>query len=287
MTVRTDPHRLFDWPSGPVPGGIEVLGVPSDFGNSIASGARFGPEAIRAASAELPRPAMRGADLGDVEDVNARDWSLTIEHTRALVEAIAARDSVPLLLGGDHSVTFAAVAALRGSAPLNIVWFDAHTDFCPWPNGDWHNHKQVLRRIAGLDHVGEMLQVGHRGITYIDESTQSPRLRVFNAGSVSSLDAQTLLDALPDDEPVYISVDIDAVDPRWAPGTGHPVPGGLTVEQLMDLATAVATNRRVVGFDLTEVNPMLDIDGITARAAARILAAISEALAFRSRTVPA
>ena len=281
MVMQADPPMLFGWPHGPVSNGIQVLGVPSDFGNGIASGARFGPEAIRAASMSLPRPTATGADLGDVESVNARDWSRTIEQTRTMVEAIAGRGSVPLLLGGDHAITYAAVAALRGTAPLNIVWFDAHTDFCAWADGDWHNHKQVLRRISTLDHVGQMLQIGHRGITYIDESTQSPRLRVVGTNDATALDARVLLDALPVDEPIYLSVDIDAIDPRWAPGTGHPVPGGLGVERLIELAVAIVSQRRLVGFDLTEVNPMLDIEDITSRAAARIIGAISEAVAQR------
>lgn len=273
---------LFGWAGSDAPARrVEVLGVPSDAGNGIASGARLGPEAIRAASLSVSRPAIDGLDHGDIAGVHAGDWTRTLQRTQRAVAAIAARGAMPLLLGGDHAVSYAAVAALDRRAPLNLVWFDAHTDFCAWSDGDWHNHKQVLRRISALPHVGRILQIGHRGITYFDESLQSPRMSVIGAGAARTLRARELLDFLPADEAVYLSVDIDAVDPRWAPGTGHPVPGGLEVARLGELAALVATHRELAGLDLMEVNPLLDLDGATALAGATILAATVDALATR------
>lgn len=273
---------LFGWAGSDAIGRrVEVLGVPSDAGNGIASGARLGPEAIRAASLTLSRPAIDGLDHGDIAGVHGGDWARTLERTQRAVAAIAARGATPVLLGGDHAVSYAAVAALGGRGPLNLVWFDAHTDFGAWSGGDWHNHKQVLRRISALPHVGRMLQIGHRGITYFDESTQSPRMRVVGASAARALRAHDLLDFLPADEAVYVSVDIDAVDPRWAPGTGHPVPGGLEVARLAELAALVAAHRELAGLDLMEVNPLLDIDGATSLAGAKILAATLDALATR------
>jgi agmatinase len=166
------------------------------------------------------------------------------------------------------------VAAARHYRPLNVVWFDAHTDFCTWPDASWHNHKQVLRRIAGLDHVGRILQIGHRGITYFDEAARFGRVTVVTAGEAQTSRAEAILEHLPAGEPVYMSIDIDAVDPRWAPGTGHPVPGGLSVARLSELARLVARHRDVVGLDLMEVNPLLDHADMTGAAAAAILAEI-------------
>lgn len=274
---------LFGWPSAkerPLAGGIEVLGVPSDSGNGIASGARFGPEAIRRASLKL-RPNAIGIDHGDIDGVHGYDWADVLEQTERAVEGIAKRKSLPIVLGGDHAISYAAVAALRGHRPLNIVWFDAHTDFCAWPGGRWHNHKQVLRRIAGLEHVGRILQIGHRGITYSDETRRSEKMTVVTAGAAPRLQAQSILDCLPPGQPVYISVDIDAVDPRWAPGTGHPVPGGLSAMLLSDLARTVASNRHVAGLDVMEVNPLLDHQDITSAAAAGIVSEIVSALPVR------
>ncbi|MEA3053930.1 MAG: agmatinase [Sphingomonadales bacterium] len=281
MNVAT----LFGWPGlngQPRGNEIEVVGVPSDSGNSIASGARLGPAAIRRASLAL-RPDAIGIDHGDIGHVHGCDWEDVLEQVEASVEAIIRRKSRPVILGGDHAISYAAVAALRDCRPLNIVWFDAHTDFCAWPNESWHNHKQVLRRIAGLDHVGRILQIGHRGITYFDEASRFERLKVVTAGEAQTSGAEAVLEHLPSDEPVYMSIDIDAVDPRWAPGTGHPVPGGLSVARLIELARLIASDRDIVGLDLMEVNPLLDHRDMTGAAAAAILAALVPVLAGPGR----
>ncbi|TGX52434.1 arginase family protein [Sphingomonas gei] len=280
MTVAS----LFGWPNAagePAGDAIEIVGVPSDSGNSIASGARFGPDAIRRASLVL-RPDANGIDRGDIGDVHDGDWQDVLERVENAVNAIVRRGSRPVLLGGDHAISYAAVAALRECRPLNILWFDAHTDFCAWPNAHWHNHKQVLRRIAGLDHVARIVQVGHRGITYFDEASRFDRMTVVTARAAREAPAETILEHLPRDEPVYMSIDIDAVDPRWAPGTGHPVPGGLSVARLRRLARVVADNREVVGLDMMEVNPLLDDRDRTSAAAAAILAELVPALMRRS-----
>lgn len=266
---------LFGWPSEAGDGDLfQVLGVPSDVGNSFASGARFAPRAIRDASRNRPYPGAKGSDPGDLACIGRIDWTDAIEAIRNEVESIRAAGRVPILLGGDHAISYPAVAALAGEGPLSVVWFDAHTDMCEWREAAWHNHKQVLGRIARLAHVARILQIGHRGITYFDESGRSDKMMLFTADAVESMDETVLLARLPPDEPVYISVDIDVLDPRWAPGTGHPVPGGLSPASLMRLAGLVARTRRVVGMDLMEVNPVLDHDGMTADAGARVLAHI-------------
>lgn len=273
-------ESLFGWPgaSGGSPrDSIEVVGVPSDSGNCIASGARLGPAAIRRASRAL-RPDATGVDHGDIGNVHGCDWQDVLTQVEETVEAIVRRGSRPVVLGGDHAISYAAVAALRERRPLNIVWFDAHTDYCAWPNESWHNHKQVLRRIAGLDHVGRIVQIGHRGITYFDEARRFDRMKVVTARAAQGARTEAILEHLPREEPVYISIDIDAVDPRWAPGTGHPVPGGLSVARLSELALAIARNRPVAGVDMMEVNPLLDHRDMTSAAAAAILAELVPAL---------
>ncbi|WP_426752824.1 arginase family protein [Myxococcus sp. Y35] len=257
---------------------IEVIGVPSDCGNGAASGARFGPDAIRRASQSL-RLEVAGVDRGDVEGVHGYDWADVLVRAQQAIEPLVEDGAIPIVLGGDHSVSYAAVAALRCHQTLNIVWFDAHTDFCAWPGGRWHDHKQVLRRIAGLGHVGRILQIGHRGITYFDESTRSDKMIVMPANAALSTPPESVPDLLPEGEPVYISVDVDAIDPRLAPGTGHPVPGGLSGELVEKMAGLIASRRRVVGFDVMEVNPLLDHRDVTSVLAARLLAAIVPILA--------
>ncbi|TNY25934.1 hypothetical protein BV497_11415 [Fulvimonas soli] len=273
------PHGLFDWAAGEAParrkGNIEVIGVPSDFGNAYVSGARLGPAAIRASSLGLPQPAAGGIDRGDVEVFDDADWAQIIERVRAAVVDTAEAGALPLVLGGDHAVSYAAVAALDQAGPLDIVWFDAHTDFCPLTDTGWHNHKQVLRRIAGLGHVGRMLVIGHRGLTYFDETQQWANLDVIGGGPLPE-------SWLRSERPLYVSVDIDSLDPCIAPGTGHPVPGGLGLPALCDMLRTLARERRVMGADVMEVNPLLDHGEMTSLAAATALAALLDGMAARS-----
>lgn len=276
MTATT----LFGWPGPGAGRGLatfEVLGVPSDFGNGIASGSRYAPAAIRAASIDMPCAAT-GVDHGDVGADRRGDWPDVLVAVERAAADVIARGGRPAVLGGDHAISYAAVAAARRHPVLNIVWFDAHTDYCRLPPEGWHNHKQVLRRIAALEHVGRIVQIGHRGMTYFDESAQFTRLSVIPARAAPALSPGELLAALPADQPVYLSIDIDVLDPLTAPGTGHPVPGGLSLACLTELACAVVAHRDVVGLDLMEVNPMLDVDGRTSRAGAAILASLASAL---------
>lgn len=271
---------LFGWPggAGSICGGLAAFGVPSDVGNGAGSGARFGPAAIRAVSHALPAARLRACDLGDMQGLDEMDWSDAIQRIETLIGVLVDAGVLPLMLGGDHSVSYSAVAALACRQRVNIVWFDAHTDCCTWQGGAWHNHKQVLRRCASLPGVGRIVQVGHRGITYHDERHQVPALLVVSAEQARSLQPEDLLDLLPEDEAVYLSVDIDVLDPQLAPGTGHPVRGGLDVRTVAGLAAAIARHRPLAGLDLTEVNPLLDIDGSTARAAAHVLDCVVRAL---------
>ncbi|URX63498.1 arginase family protein [Luteibacter anthropi] len=268
------PTTLFGWPRAPrhvQEAAIAVIGVPSDYGNAYVSGGRHGPASIRAASMGLD-VAAAGFDHGNIIVSDGVDWPGIVERTQEAVLACHVAGNIPLLLGGDHAVSYGAIAAIASRTPIDIVWFDAHTDFCPWSEVLPHNHKQVLRRIASLPGVGRMLVAGHRGMTYFDESTQDPRLDVMrmDEGPIALPHAWSCPGA-----PVYVSVDIDALDPTIAPGTGHPVPGGLTVLEVLGRIEDIAARRQIVGFDLTEVNPLLDHDGMTARAAATILAYVA------------
>jgi len=271
---------LFGWPTDTAVsdrGAVEVIGVPSDFGNGITSGARFGPAAIRKASLAMTC-AVAGVDRGDIGRDRRGDWQDVLAEVEQIVGDMIRRRVRPIVLGGDHGISYAAVAAARTFRPLNVVWFDAHTDFCRPTGEDCHDHKQVLHRIAALPHVGQILQVGHRGMTYFDEIARFTRLSVITAREAYGVTTDELLRQLPVDEPVYLSMDIDALDPRWAPGTGHPVPGGFSVARLGELARTIAEHRQVVGIDLMEVNPMLDIDGKTSAAAAALIAVVVPAL---------
>jgi agmatinase len=283
-------NGLFDWASGSASlsrqGGIEVVGVPSDFGNTYVSGTRLGPTAIRRSSLRLPRPTVHGHDHGDIEVFDGADWVDIIERVRRSVSDIVAAGAFPLVLGGDHAVSYAVVSALDRIGPMDIVWFDAHTDFCRWEEADWHNHKQVLRRIAGLPYVERILVIGHRGVTYFDESQQWPTINVV--GCPSQGQSMSIPDVwLRSERPLYLSIDIDVLDPCTAPGTGHPVPGGLDLETLCALIRTLSLDRRVVGADVMEVNPSLDYVEMTSMAAAKALSVLVNAVARQRSSAPA
>jgi arginase family enzyme len=283
MILPTHPTTLFGWPREVRHGegaAVAVVGVPSDYGNAYVSGGRQGPAAIRSASLGLDVPMDAGTDHGDIVVDDGVDWPGIVARTQDAVLVHHLAGDIPLVIGGDHAVSYGAIAAIASRTPVDIVWFDAHTDFCPWDAELPHNHKQVLRRVATLPGVDRILVVGHRGMTYSDESSQDPRLDVVPVeGCMAGLPRAWSRTGAP----VYVSVDIDALDPTIAPGTGHPVPGGLTIADLVGCIRAIAAQRQIVGFDLTEVNPLLDHDRMTARAAATILAHVTVLVAAQAR----
>ena len=251
--------------------------MPCDYGNGLTSGGRLGPAAIRRASLSLGNPAQ-GVDRGDIALAQECDWEVYLAQVEAALHSIFEGGSKAMLLGGDHAISYAAVAATRPLGKVNVVWFDAHTDFCAWDRKEWHDHKQVLRRIADLEHVARIVQVGHRGITYYDEVGSLDRVAVITAAQAREFGAAAILKHLPMGEQIYVSIDIDVLDPVEAPGTGHPVPGGFSVAQLCKLVAHVVNARRVVGIDMMEVNPLLDHADATSIAAATILATVAPLL---------
>lgn len=269
-------QSLFNWPQSPgevdQDALVEVLGVPGDAGNSASSGSRYGPDAIRRASGNVARPLLSGFDHGDIADVCGFDWMDVLNRTSKSVEAIARKGSTSILLGGDHSISWAGVKGVECLGPITLIWIDAHTDFCAWQETEWHNHKQVLRRVAALDHVREIVHIGHRGITYADESAYTEKMRLFSPHDIQESGAKPVLEAISQDSAIYISLDIDGVDPRWAPGTGHPVPGGLQPDGLAEILGALGKTRRAAALDVMEVNPMLDPENRTSDVAASMIA---------------
>jgi agmatinase len=273
------PASLFGWPDprrAPLAGeALCAFGAPTDQGNSVARGAACGPAAMRRASRTLSPPQPGGRDWGDVDRSDAPDLETYLDRVAAATHAIRAQGLCPLLLGGDHSVTYAPVSALQRARDLCLVWFDAHTDFSPWDGGTFHNHKQVLRRISKLVGVKRIVQIGYRGITGGDERALGARATVVTTAEARRLDPDALLALVPPELPCYISIDIDVIDPLWAPGTSAPVPDGLPPHMVKTMAETLVRHREIAGIDLVEVNPVLDRDGATVRVAADLIHGIA------------
>ena len=252
-------------------GQLCAVGAPTDHGNVISRGAAHGPTAIRRESLHFAPMCASGLDWGDIEWPGATDLTSYMDRIIDTAKLIHERGLCPLLLGGDHSITYAPVSVLQESSDLCLIWFDAHTDFSPWSGQSFHNHKQVLRRISRLEGVRKIVQIGYRGITVGDERRLGNRSVVVTSAHARKLDEQALLAMVPENLPCYISIDIDVVDPLWAPGTSAPVPDGLLPTQVRSMLGAIVRNRKVVGIDLVEVNPKLDLRSVTSSIAASLI----------------
>ena len=277
---------------------VVILGVPFDSGVSYRPGARFGPSHIRESS-RLLRPynpalqvpvfaSQQVADAGDlaVNPFSIDDAISAIERgARALLE----RTGFVLTLGGDHTVALPMLRAVRAVyGPVAVIHFDAHLDTWDTYFGAAYTHGTPFRRAAEeglLDRTG-CLHVGTRGPLYTDaDLSQDVELgfQVIPAPEVDQLGVTGMAERIAQrvgDRPVYVSVDIDVLDPAHAPGTGTPEAGGLTSRE--QLATLRAFARlHLVGADIVEVAPAYDYAQITGIAAAHVGYELLSALAAR------
>jgi agmatinase len=277
---------------------VAILGVPFDGGVSYRPGARFGPSHIRESSRllrpynpALQVPVFAGQQVADAGDLTANPFSIdeaiiAIERgARALLE----RTPFVLTLGGDHTVALPmlrAVSAVQG--PVAVVHFDAHLDTWDTYFGAAYTHGTPFRRAAEeglLDRTG-CLHVGIRGPLYTAaDLTEDSELgfQVVSAPDVEQIGVAGMVERIRErvgDRPVYVSVDIDVLDPAHAPGTGTPEAGGLTSRELLAALRSFA-RLNLVGADIVEVAPAYDHAQITGIAAAHVAYELLSALAAR------
>jgi agmatinase len=264
---------------------VAIVGVPTDDAVSFRSGARFGPEAIRSASVLL-RPYNPNLDVDVVERLSMVDYGDAptvpgyVEESLRRVEEhlrpIHAAGTIPLVLGGDHSIVLAelrAAAAVHG--PLALVHLDAHADVWDQYYGVKVFHGTVFRRAVeeGLIDPARSIQAGMRGTLYGRGDVEEPGRLGFDALQMEELRALgpeaygERVRARVAGTPVYLSFDVDFVDPAFAPGTGTPEVGGPTSAEAMAFLRAL-TGLDVRGMDCVEVSPPYDPSGITAWLAA-------------------
>jgi agmatinase len=295
---------------GAIPADAEVVivGAPFDGGTSHRPGTRFGPGAMRQAC-YLPhdgsRPSLalrvdalrdlRVYDAGDVE-MFAGDIERSLGALELAVTAVAAAGAIPVVLGGDHSIALpdaTGVARHVGWGRVALVHFDAHADTGDIEFGSLYGHGQPMRRLieSGAVRGDRFLQIGLRGYWPGPEVLSwmaSHRMRSYE---MSELVARGLDDclseafeiAVSDCDGVFLSVDVDVVDPGMAPGTGTPEPGGLTTRQLLDAVRRCCYELPVVGLDVVEVAPPYDHADITAYLGNRVILEALSAIARRRR----
>lgn len=268
---------------------VALLGVPFDSGTSYRSGARLGPREIRAQSS-LIRPYsyfLKVSPFADLTVVDAGDVDappVGIEQAYAAIEAgvrnVLDAGAIPIIAGGDHSISLPILRAVAGKhGPVSLVQFDAHIDTWGDYFGGKYFHGSPFRRAIeeGLVARGGYVQIGIRGPMYgeaEDFTFQNGHgvtmidIRQVKTGGASSIMERVRALARG---PVYVTFDIDSVDPAFAPGTGTPEVGGLTSFEAQELVRGLA-GLNVVGCDVVEVAPQFDGPGqITALLAANIM----------------
>lgn len=254
---------------------IHLIGLPTDQNSSFERGAALAPAAIREAlwSDRGNLATQSGLEIGsDIELVDKGNVALSDTDSAAddslmiaTVERALAASAVPLSLGGDHAVTFPLVAAIAAHhGPVNILHFDAHPDLYADFEGNPRSHASPFARIMEADHATRLVQVGIRTLTKHCRD-QADRFGV-DIIPMSGF-APEMVPVL--DGPLYISIDLDGIDPSEAPGVAHPEPGGLTVREV--LAVLAKQNAQIVGADIVELNPSRDQNGVTAILAAKLV----------------
>ena len=258
--------------SSPSPS-VGLLGLPSDINSSHLRGAAKGPAAIRKAlwSGASNLTSERGVDLSlpgvlvDGGDLRLREDAADRGRIEAAVTGLLDRGLKPLLLGGDHSVTYPIVRAMAARhRGLSILHFDAHPDLYDDYEGNRFSHASPFARIMEEGLVRRLVQVGIRTLN-AHQAAQAKRFGVKMV-TMSAFRPETV--PLPRG-PLYITIDMDALDPAFAPGVAHREPGGLSVRDVIRVLHRVRGS--VVGGDIVELRPASDGDGVTAIVAAKLL----------------
>jgi agmatinase len=285
---------------------VVIIGAPYDAGTSYRAGARFGPKMIRTSDylpqdSSRPHLALRVDPLKDLRVLDAGDVEmpgvegrLPLDALERAVQVVAEAGALPLVLGGDHTITWpdvTGVARAKGWGRVSVIHFDAHADTGEIQWGSLIGHGLPMRRLieSGACRGDRFLQIGLRGYWPEPPTLQwmaEQRMRSFEMHEVVQRGLDAVLEeafaiAVDDCDGVFVSVDVDVVDPGMAPGTGTPEPGGLTGRQLLDAVRRIAIELPVVGVDVVEVAPPYDSAEITAFLANRVVLEMLSGMLFR------
>lgn len=281
---------------------IAVLGVPYDLGVGFLSGARLGPRRIREASTQYARgdagfydyeddkqylnAPLKIMDCGDT-DVLQGDLEFGFESIEAYTRKIIQRKAIPIILGGDHSISIPIGRALSEyQEKICVIQFDAHLDWKSHTGRQYLGNGSPMRRLSEMEHIGQMVQIGLRGI---GSSTKEDFQDALKYGSclITSQEAKKIgtfgvLQKIPKADAYYLTIDIDGFDMSIAPGVASPYPGGLLFEEVTEVIKGIAKMGRIIGADVVEVAPQYDPTGNTVRLAAltmlEVMAQIGEQL---------
>ena len=296
--IRAQPRSFFKVPLcldlDQLDAQVAFIGVPFDQGTFGRPGARFGPDAIRDAprayaySDPLGRQEeaegifdidagdelLRGVTMADCGNITVvpSDVTSNFDKLSQVVEKAIAKGALPVVVGGDHAITFPAVRGFSKFSPLNLVHFDAHLDYTHDVQGAFHTHGSPIRRCRELPFVNHITSVGIRTARRkpYQESQEDGNL-VITTKRFHQLGPRAVVDLIPQGENLYITFDIDVMEPSQAPGTGTPEIGGLGYQEIRECLAELVARDNLVGFDLVEVAPPYDSSEITVQVAARLI----------------
>lgn len=241
---------------------VQMIGLPFDGKSSFLRGSAQAPSVIREELFsdaynlydERMLPVLKMDFFSDRGDLELREFEEALPN----ITTVLNDESKPLFIGGDHSLSYATVRACHEKyGPFHILHFDAHSDLYPEYLGDQYSHACPFARILEGGYCQSLTQVGIRAMTpaqqeYVDRYG----VKVFQMNRISDFDIKSL------EGPLYISLDLDGIDPAFAPGVSHREAGGLTSRQVINWLQGIEVP--VIGADLVELNPLNDVGGITA-----------------------
>lgn len=290
---------------------VAICGAPVDTSGGLR-GAAWGPMAIRSAEKYLSAPpyirnhlhvrinpfeVLTVVDYGDAA-VNPLSIEESHQPIRQLVREIAEIGAIPIVLGGDHSIlwpTGAAMADVYGAGNVGVVHFDAHADCRDYMWGHLHSHGTPVRRLIEDEHIPgkNFIQVGLRGYYPDEELLEWMRTHGLRSHFMAEIEhkgleavmQKAIKEALDGPRYLYLSVDIDVLDPAYAPGTGTPEPGGLTTRELFPFIRRIAHEVGIVGMEVVEVAPNNDPGYTTALNAHRIILEALTGIALRKKGI--
>jgi agmatinase len=273
---------------------VAILGIPHGTPYprpGATAGCAEAPSAVRRRAARLARFAdhhdfdldgpmlpggLRIVDCGDVPGA-PDDPAGNRQRAEAAVRAVLAAGALPILLGGDDSTPIPVLAAFSARGPLTVLQVDAHLDFRDEVHGERLGYSSPMRRASEMPHVARIVQVGLRGAGSARSSDVADARAAGNllvsASQLRDRGVPWLLDQLPVDQALFVSLDLDGLDPSVAPGVSAAAPGGLSYREAFDLVAGAARTGRLAGMILTELLPERDLNELSALVAARLVIA--------------
>lgn len=272
---------------------IAIIGAPCDLAIQGKSGARLGPRGIRLGSTRfsfksggsydperdmyyLDADKWRIVDCGDIDYIPG-DLNSTFENIEAAVRIITKRKAFPVVLGGDHSITYPVVKGLDTIGDIDVIQIDSHLDWTDNIGGQYYSNGSPMRNISKLPYVKKILHLGIRGIgssgrsDFIDARNNGDK--IYSAKQVRNIGIEKIVSDFKSERNVFVTFDIDGMDYSIAAGTGSPMFGGFNYDEMNNMLECIAKQCNVIGFDFLEVSPPYDDAGsTTCYLAARLIA---------------